>query len=156
MSTNKPLRGMRIASLALNLPGPAALRRLADLGARCTKVNPPAGDPMQHYTPTGYAELHAGVKALTLDLKAPEGQAALHRLLARTDILLTSFRPSALAKLGLDWKALHKRYPTLSLVQVVGVGGEELVDAQPPTERVGLGAAHAGVSGPFMGKPMMR
>ena len=55
MSTNKPLRGLRIASLALNLPGPAALRRLADLGARCTKVNPPAGDPMQHYTPAGYA-----------------------------------------------------------------------------------------------------
>ena len=105
MSTHKPLRGTRIVSLALNLPGPAALMRLAQLGARCTKVNPPAGDPMQHYTPEGYAQLHAGVKEVTLDLKDAKGQASLHKLLAQSDILLTSFRPSALTKLGLGWKA---------------------------------------------------
>jgi len=123
MATLKPLRGTRVVSLALNLPGHAALRRLADMGARCTKINPPAGDPMAHYTPDGYAQLHAGVKETTLDLKDAQGQAALHKLLAGTDILLTSFRPSALTKLGLGWKALHKRYPALSLVQVVGAPG---------------------------------
>ncbi|MFM8865393.1 MAG: CoA transferase [Limnohabitans sp.] len=123
MATQRPLRGTRIVSLALNLPGPAALRRLADMGARCTKVNPPAGDPMQHYTPAGYAQLHAGIAERTLDLKDARGQAALHRLLASTDVLLTSFRPSALAKLGLGWTSLHPRYPTLSLVQVVGAPG---------------------------------
>ncbi len=123
MATQRPLRGTRIVSLALNLPGPAALRRLADMGARCTKVNPPAGDPMQHYTPAGYAQLHAGIAQRTLDLKDARGQAALHRLLASTDVLLTSFRPSALAKLGLGWTSLHPRYPTLSLVQVVGAPG---------------------------------
>ena len=123
MSNHKPLRGTRIVSLALNLPGPAALMRLAQLGARCTKVNPPAGDPMQHYTPDGYAQLHAGVKEVTLDLKDAKGQSGLHKLLAGTDILLTSFRPSALGKLGLDWKTLHKRYPALSLIQVVGAPG---------------------------------
>jgi crotonobetainyl-CoA:carnitine CoA-transferase CaiB-like acyl-CoA transferase len=123
MAVLKPLRGTRVVSLALNLPGPAALMRLAQLGARCTKVNPPAGDPMQHYTPDGYAQLHAGVKEVALDLKDAKGQAALHKLLASTDILLTSFRPSALTKLGLDWKVLHKRYPALSLVQVVGAPG---------------------------------
>lgn len=123
MSTTKPLRGTRIVSLALNLPGPAALRRLADMGARCTKVNPPAGDPMQAYTPHGYDALHQGVRQVSLDLKDARGQAALHRLLAQTDILLTSFRPSALAKLGLGWKALHRQYPALSLVQVVGAPG---------------------------------
>lgn len=120
---HRPLRGTRVLSLALNLPGPAALRRLADLGARCTKVNPPAGDPMQHYTSEGYAQLHAGIQEITLDLKDPRGQAALHKRLARTDILLTSFRPSALRKLGLGWKALHARHPQLSLVQVVGAPG---------------------------------
>jgi len=123
MSTPKPLRSTRVVSLALNLPGPAALRRLADMGARCTKVNPPAGDPMQHYTPEGYAQLHRGIKEVTLDLKDAKGQAGLHKLLANTDILLTSFRPSALVKLGLGWKALHKQYPSLSLVQVVGAPG---------------------------------
>ena len=123
MSSSKPLRGVRVVSLALNLPGPAALRRLADMGARCTKVNPPAGDPMAHYTQDGYAQLHQGVKETTLDLKDAKGQDALHKLLASTDLLLTSFRPSALAKLGLAWPRLHRQYPTLSLVQVVGAPG---------------------------------
>lgn len=123
MSTFKPLRGTRVVSLALNLPGPAALMRLTRLGARCTKVNPPAGDPMQHYTPQGYEQLHQGVKEVSLDLKDVKGQAALHKLLAQTDILLTSFRPSALVKLGLGWKTLHKLYPQLSLIEVVGAPG---------------------------------
>ena len=123
MSSTKPLRGVRVLSLALNLPGPAALMRLAQMGAACTKVNPPAGDPMQHYTPEGYELLHKGVKHKTLDLKTAAGQAALHKLLPQTDVLLTSFRPSALTKLGLGWKTLHKQYPTLSLIEVVGAPG---------------------------------
>jgi alpha-methylacyl-CoA racemase len=123
MSSTQPLRGLRVLSLALNLPGPAALMRLAQMGAQCTKVNPPAGDPMQHYTTRGYDLLHAGVKHKTLDLKTEADQAALHKLLPKTDVLLTSFRPSALAKLGLGWKALHKQYPALSLIEVVGAPG---------------------------------
>ena len=123
MSTSKPLRGVRVVSLALNLPGPAALMRLASMGASCTKVNPPSGDPMQHYTPSGYELLHTGVKHKTLDLKTAAGQAALHKLLHSTDLLLTSFRPSALTKLGLGWKTLHKQYPMLSLIEVVGAPG---------------------------------
>jgi crotonobetainyl-CoA:carnitine CoA-transferase CaiB-like acyl-CoA transferase len=117
------LRGVRILSLALNLPGPAALMRLVQMGARCTKVNPPAGDPMQHYTPTGYDLLHKGVAHKTLDLKTTAGQAALHQLLPQIDVLLTSFRPSALSKLGLGWKSLHQQYPALSLIEVVGAPG---------------------------------
>ncbi|WP_416560826.1 CoA transferase [Limnohabitans sp. yimb22184] len=123
MSTTKPLRGTRVLSLALNLPGPAALMRLAQMGAACTKINPPSGDPMQHYTPSGYELLHTGVKHKTLDLKTEKGQTALHKLLPKTDVLLTSFRPSALTKLGLGWKSLHKQYPTLSLIEVVGAPG---------------------------------
>lgn len=123
MSALKPLRGVRVLSLALNLPGPAALMRLVQMGARCTKINPPAGDPMQHYTPQGYELLHQGVRVKTLDLKSEAGQAALRRLLAETDVLLTSFRPSALNKLGLGWKALHKSFPALSLIEVVGAPG---------------------------------
>ena len=124
-SSAKPLRGIRVLTLALNLPGPAAVMRLAQMGAQCTKINPPAGDPMAHYTPDGYALLHKGVKNKTLDLKTPQGQAALHQLLAQTDVLLTSFRPSALVKLGLGWKALHKQYPALSLIEVVGAPGPQ-------------------------------
>lgn len=123
MAKDSTLRGVRVVSLALNLPGPAALMRLAQMGASCTKVNPPAGDPMAHYTPQGYDTLHKGVKQIACDLKDAKGQQALHALLTSTDVLLTSFRPSALNKLGLGWKALQQQYPALSLVSVVGAPG---------------------------------
>jgi alpha-methylacyl-CoA racemase len=124
----RPLRGVRVLSLALNLPGPAALMRLQAMGATCLKAEPPgakggSGDPMGQYNPAAYATMHAGIKVLTVDLKTDKGQQQLHKALARTDVLLTSFRPSALLKLGLGWKALHKAYPALSVVAIVGAPG---------------------------------
>jgi crotonobetainyl-CoA:carnitine CoA-transferase CaiB-like acyl-CoA transferase len=75
------------------------------------------------YNRDAYAVLHEGVQVIQADLKSLAGQARLHKALEKTDVLLTSFRPSALIKLGLQWKELHKRYPTLSLVAIVGAGG---------------------------------
>ena len=123
MANDSTLKGVRIVSLALNLPGPAALMRLAQMGATCTKINPPHGDPMAHYTPGFYEVLHKGMKQIQCDLKEAKGQHTLHELLAKTDVLLTSFRPSALNKLGLSWKTLHKQYPKLSCITVVGAPG---------------------------------
>lgn len=115
------------------MPGPAALMRCRQMGATCLKLEPPApagspagasGDPMGLYNPTAYMAMHEGVRITAADLKTDKGQKALHRELARTDVLITSFRPSALLKLGLGWKALHKQYPALSLVAIVGAPGE--------------------------------
>ncbi len=119
----QPLQGVRILSLALNLPGPAALMRCHRMGATCLKLEPPAGDPMGLYNPAAYAELHEGVKVLTADLKTEDGQKVLHRELAKTDVLLTSFRPSAIEKLGLGWKKLHTLHHALSHVAIVGAPG---------------------------------
>ena len=119
----KPLKGVRVLSLSLNLPGPAALMRCQAMGATCIKLEPPSGDPMGLYNPSAYAELHAGVRIAKADLKTELGQRALHRELAKTEVLLTSFRPSALKKLGLVWKDLHKQYPQLSVVAIVGAPG---------------------------------
>ncbi|MGV3727268.1 CoA transferase [Hydrogenophaga sp.] len=130
--TLKPLRGVRVLSLALNLPGPAAFMRLKAMGATCVKAEPPgpkgapagtSGDPMGQYNAQAYATLHDGIKVVTIDLKSERGQATLHKELARTDVLLTSFRPSALEKLQLGWRALHKRHPALSVVAIVGAPG---------------------------------
>jgi alpha-methylacyl-CoA racemase len=123
-TTFRPLERIRIVSLALNLPGPAALMRCRRMGATCIKVEPPSGDPMGWYNKVAYGEMHEGVKVMQADLKAEAGQRAVHAELAKADVLLTSFRPSALAKLGLDWKALHSRYPTLSQVAIVGAAGD--------------------------------
>ena len=120
----RPLKGIRILSLALNLPGPAALMRCQQLGARCVKLEPPTGDPMRHYQLDAYAALHQGVRIASADLKTDAGQKALHKQLAKADVLLTSFRPSALSKLGLNWKALRKQYAQLSQVAIVGSPGE--------------------------------
>ena len=117
------LKGVRLLSLALNLPGPAALMRCQQMGARCVKLEPPSGDPMQRYSPVAYAQLQSGIKVITADLKTETGQKALHRELAKTDVLITSFRPSAIEKLGLGWKNLHRLYPALSQVAIVGSPG---------------------------------
>ena len=117
------LKGVRVLSLCLNLPGPAALLRCRQMGATCVKLEPPAGDPMGLYQRSAYEVLHAGIRVITADLKAASGRKVLQRELARADVLLTSFRPSALAKLGLGWKSLRQQYPTLSLVAIVGAPG---------------------------------
>jgi len=78
---------------------------------------------MGQYNPKAYATLHDGIKTVSIDLKTDKGQVTLHKALARTDLLLTSFRPSALTKLNLGWKALHKQYPALCVVAIVGAPG---------------------------------
>ncbi|MFN4103545.1 MAG: DUF3025 domain-containing protein [Tepidimonas sp.] len=128
-TADRPLAGAHVVSLALNLPGPAALARLRSLGARCTQVEPPAGDPMRGYCEAAYAQMHRGVRTVTLDLKTPAGQRRLQRLLAGADVLLTSFRPSALAKLGLDAAALQARHPRLCVVRIVGAAGARAEEA---------------------------
>ena len=122
-SPPRVLQGIRVLSLALNLPGPAALMRCRQMGATCVKLEPPSGDPMGLYNTAAYAQMHEGVKVIVADLKSETGRKTLHRELARTDVLLTSFRPSALDKLGLDWKQLHTLYPALSQVAIVGAPG---------------------------------
>lgn len=125
MATAKtgPLKGIRILSLALNLPGPAALMRLRAMGAQCTKVEPPSGDPMAAYSKPGYDSMHGRLKIRTLDLKTDQGQRQLQQALGKTDVLMTSFRPSALKKLGLDWKTVSMRHPQLSMVAIFGAPG---------------------------------
>jgi crotonobetainyl-CoA:carnitine CoA-transferase CaiB-like acyl-CoA transferase len=117
------LRGSRLLSLALNLPGPAAVQRLHAMGARCIQVLPPSGDPMAQYSPQAQQQLGLGIWQTTLDLKSATGQRRLHALLGRVDVLLTSFRPAALRRLGLDAESLRTRYPTLCSVAIVGAPG---------------------------------
>ena len=149
----RPLKGVRILSLALNLPGPAALMRCQAMGATCIKLEPPAqpsapkgasGDPMARYAQAAYLAMHQGVKTLSADLKTTAGQKVLQRELAKADVLITSFRPSALEKLGLGWKALHKTYPQLSLIAIFGAAGAR---AEEPGHDLTYMAEHDLVTG---------
>jgi crotonobetainyl-CoA:carnitine CoA-transferase CaiB-like acyl-CoA transferase len=114
------LAGLRVASTALNLPGPAACSRLRDLGASVEKIEPPAGDPMQRFNPAWYERLHAGIRVHRLDLKLPADRTAMEALLLESDILVTAQRPSALARLGLGARDLAERFPRLCHVAITG------------------------------------
>lgn len=119
------LSGMRVVSLAPNLPGPVAANRLQEQGASVTKVEPPAGDLLAVACPAFYEQLAAGQHVLTLDLRSDDGRSELDRLLTGADLLLTSSRFAALSRLGVEWDSLHARHPKLSWVAILGHSGEE-------------------------------
>jgi len=134
------LDGMRAVSLAVNVPGPTAAARLVALGASVTKIEPPAGDPLATAHPAWYDELRAEQQVLTLDLKQATDHAILDELLRPADLLLTSSRPAALARLGLAWPQLHARFPRLSQVAIVGYPA-------PDQERAGHDLTYAAAHG---------
>jgi crotonobetainyl-CoA:carnitine CoA-transferase CaiB-like acyl-CoA transferase len=116
----KPLRGIRILTLALNLPGPMAIASLQQLGATVVKVEPPDGDPLAHVKPHWYRALHEGQEILCLNLKDTADRARLEERLQAADLLVTAARPAALRRLGLAREELHARCPSLCQVAIVG------------------------------------
>ncbi|QFQ29074.2 CoA transferase [Janibacter melonis] len=125
-AAHRPLDGVRVVSLAVNLPGPLAAARLTSMGAAVTKVEPPTGDPLALVAPTWYTELVGGQEVVRLDLKDPADRAALEDRLAGVDVLLTSMRPSALERLGLPESV--ERHGLL-LVEVIGYDGDRAEEA---------------------------
>jgi crotonobetainyl-CoA:carnitine CoA-transferase CaiB-like acyl-CoA transferase len=116
----KVLTGIKVVNLALNLPGPAAAQRLSALGAEVVKVEAPSGDPMAIYHDGWYRDMADGQTLVTLDLKTDGGRAELDRLLDAADLLISASRPAAMKRLGLDWEALHQKFPRLCQVAIVG------------------------------------
>src|SRR4051812_29024934 len=99
----KVLSNFKIVSLCVNLPGPLTAHQLQSMGAQITKIEPPGGDPLFHALPEFYNHLHQNQKILKLDLKAEVDREKLNNYLKDADLLLTSSRLDALARLNLDW-----------------------------------------------------
>ncbi|CAA9405929.1 MAG: FIG00677440: hypothetical protein [uncultured Rubrobacteraceae bacterium] len=114
------LEGVRLVTLAQNVPGPAAAARLRGFGASVVKVEPPNGDPLASSNPAWYGALVASQEVVRLDLKSDAGRARLDEHLAEADVLLTSNRLAALARLGLGPEELGARYPRLCYVAITG------------------------------------
>lgn len=131
------LQGIKIVSLALNAPGPVAAARLRKLGASVTKIEPPTGDATSKVAPAWYESLCQEQTVLRLDLKDPDERRQLDDQLANADLLLASFRPSALQRLGLDWESLQARYPRLCFVGIIGY-------PHPQEERTGHDLTYQG------------
>ncbi len=126
------LAGTRVLDLGQYLPGPGAAQILADLGADVLKVESPSGDPLRALDPvTGkpvagvspyYAAVNAGKRVVRLDLKDEEGKRAFARLVAAADVLIESFRPGSLARLGFGGDRLRASNPRLVHVALSGYG----------------------------------
>ena len=134
--SHPPLAGIVIVSVAINLPGPLAASRLAELGAKVIKVEPPQGDPLKIAAPAWYDELTAEQDVIPLDLKDPSGRSRFEELLEGADVLLTSMRPSALARLNLVETLRHRG---IALVEIVGHDGEQ---AEQPGHDLTYQAVH--------------
>ena len=114
------VEGARVVSIAQNVPGPLAVARLRLAGAVVRKLEPPTGDPFIELSPDWYAEMHAGIDVERVDLKSQRGRSRVVELLRDADLLITSQRPSALARLGLDAESLRAACPRLRFLRIVG------------------------------------
>ncbi|MFO1328557.1 MAG: CaiB/BaiF CoA-transferase family protein [Rubrivivax sp.] len=118
-----PLVGLRVLDLSELLPGPFMTQSLVELGADVIKVErPPLGDPLRRASPALFTAVNRGKRACRVDLKSEAGVAALLTLAEGADVMVESFRPGVLAKLGLDWPRLQQRNPRLVLASLSGYG----------------------------------
>src|SRR5438105_1928243 len=123
------LDGIRVLDLSRLLPGPYLTMILADLGADVVKVEDPrVGDYLRALPPSKggmagrFLAINRGKRSLALDLKAPAGKDALLRMAERADVVVESFRPGVLDKLGVGWAALSARNPNIIVCSISGYG----------------------------------
>lgn len=143
------LHGCRVLDLSQYLPGPFATRQLADLGADVVKVEPPAGDPMRNFifldddglSPL-YKQVNAGKAVLHLDLKSADGVAALEELVQAADVMLESYRPGVMERLGFGRTRLQSLNPSLVHCTLSGFGQNG-----PASQRAGHDLTYMALSG---------
>ena len=129
-----PLLGIRVLDLTQGVAGPYATKLLADYGADVIKIErPDGGDPTRRVGPfpgdrphpdrSGlFFELNSSKRSVTLNLATATGRRILQRLAANVDLVIESFRPGALARLGLDAERLEAIQPAATLVQLSNYG----------------------------------
>jgi alpha-methylacyl-CoA racemase len=114
-----PLTGLKVLDLSRLLPGGYATLLLADLGADVLKVEQPGvGDGVRGFPPFGadggsgaHQALNRGKRSVTLDLRAAQGRDVLVELSAASDVLVESFRPGVMQRLGLGYDTLRRTNP---------------------------------------------
>lgn len=143
------LAGIKVVELGTLIAGPYCARLLAEFGADVVKVETPGeGDPLRKWR-----KLHEGnslwwyaqarnKKSIAVNLKDPEGQEVVRRLVKEADILVENFRPGALEKWGLGYEALGRDNPRLIMVRLSGFG-----QTGPNKDRPGFGAIGESMGG---------
>ena len=124
-----PLEDVHVLDLSLLLPGPLCTQILRDMGARVTKIEPPApGDYMALWPPmagdvsAGYLAVNRGKQVLSLDLKKPEDRERFLEMAADADVVVEGFRPGVIDRLGIGYDRLHERNPRIVVCSISGYG----------------------------------
>lgn len=124
-----PLQSIRVLDLSRLLPGPFCTMLLADFGAEVIKIEAPElGDYARHYDPkidensVMFHSLNRNKKSVTLDLKTDEGKDQFLQMVGKADVVVESFRPGVMKRLGLDFPVLEKINPRLIYCAISGYG----------------------------------
>jgi alpha-methylacyl-CoA racemase len=143
------LAGIRVLDLSRLLPGPFLTMLLADLGADVVKVEDPRVGDYLRAMPPGIAGLNGrflavnrGKRSIALDLKDPSARATFLALVDKADVVVESFRPGVMAKLGLDYATLAARNPRIIVCAISGYG-----QSGPFVERAGHDINYNAVAG---------
>lgn len=142
-----PLRGVRVLDLSRMVAGGVAGMLLADFGADVIKVEQPGtGDPLRQWTTDGHPlwwKVYGRNKRyITLNLKEPQGRELLQRLVPRFDVVMESFVPGTLERMGLGWDVLSGWNSRLILARISGWG-----QTGPSSQRPGFGTLIEAASG---------
>ncbi|WP_428031993.1 CaiB/BaiF CoA transferase family protein [Ancylobacter sp.] len=148
-SAEGPLSGIRVIELGNLIAAPFAARLMAEFGAEVIKVEAPGeGDPLRKWR-----KLHEGTslwwylqsrnkKSVAINMRLPEGQEVVRRLVREADVLIENFRPGTLERWGLGWETLKAINPNLVMVRISGFGQDG-----PYRERPGFGAVGEAMGG---------
>ena len=163
MNNQPPFASLRVLELASVLAGPQVGQFFAELGAEVLKVESPAGDVTRTWKTTAetqptvaagtpvsayFSASNWGKKSLVLDLTTTTGQAALHRLAAAADIVLTSYKPGDAEKLRADYATLSQSNPRLIYGHLTGYGPDNARAGYDAVLQAEAGFMHLNAAGP--------
>jgi alpha-methylacyl-CoA racemase len=126
---SRPLAGVRILDFSQLLPGPLCTQHLADMGADVLKIESRSTGDAARASPDGELSLlfllaNRNKRSLSVDLRQPEGQALVHKLVKEADVVVEGFRPGVMARLGMDYETLRGINPRLVYCSITGYGQE--------------------------------
>lgn len=115
------LAGTTVVDFSMQGPGPRCARMLADYGARVVRVRPPASNRM-HRPPAHVYSSGRDFEHVVIDLKDPAGLEVAHRLIARADVVIESYRPGVADRLGVGYRAAKEANEAIVYCSVSGFG----------------------------------
>src|SRR5260370_27899155 len=127
---SEALSGIRVLDLSRLLPGDYASEMLGDFGADVIKVEEPgSGDYGRFMPPQGaggmslyFIAINRNKRSMTINLKSEQGREIFRRMVSRTDVVLESFRPGVMERLGLGYEQLKELHPVIIYCAISGYG----------------------------------